>query len=196
MGTLTKIYTNEKKESVYALEHLGLLLKQLSKDPYYWKWAILAIHNCFHNFMVATLMNTHGLLVQENKSNNNNIWMNIFYSCNEEDDEDFDFFLGLYDKLKGPHMDQTMESKRLITKKRQDESIYKLHTLHNQLIVYTPWNCELNPLELPIIFIDCLDIIRFLAFESNNIYWSEFMPEHRCRSALEYCEKKINYFKF
>lgn len=55
--------TDELVEAVKGLEMFLSNIRKVKKDLYFWKWAIIALHNSVQGFMVCALRGTNGLSV-------------------------------------------------------------------------------------------------------------------------------------
>ena len=62
-------------------------------------------------------------------------------------------------------------SKKFAPSGQQGWSIKKLNELRNAFIHFLPSNHAFQISGLPQICTDCIDIIRFLGWESGNIFW-------------------------
>ncbi|MDZ4655872.1 MAG: hypothetical protein U1F44_08360 [Coriobacteriia bacterium] len=67
----------------------------------------------------------------------------------------------------------------------QGASIKGLNTLGNEFVHFVPKGWLLEVSRLPQIFEDCLALIAFLGWESNNVIWYEDENEKRAVKALE-----------
>lgn len=59
---------NENSEVINSLKTMKVFVDDLEENLYYWKWIILAAHNCLQNLMVSSLSNSNNLNVLEDKS--------------------------------------------------------------------------------------------------------------------------------
>ncbi len=73
----------------------------------------------------------------------------------------------------------------------QDGSVKFLNRLRNQFVHFTPmvWALELEG--LPAIFVDSLDIAEFLAWQSNNVFWTDAELKNRVKLAFTSARKSL-----
>jgi hypothetical protein len=161
--------TDELLESIKALEMFCNAIKWVKKDPYYWKWAIMALHNSIQGFMVCALRSSNGLAVLTTKCAK--AWMEAYENETTYPEEKLDDFVNLYKKIKSNLMIQNIDSKKYIPKGKEGWSIRKLNELRNDFIHFTPKSLSLEVSGLPKISKDILSIIDFLVNTSGNIYF-------------------------
>ena len=178
--------TDEEEEATEALCMASRLADGLDRDLGMWRWVIIALHSALQGFMVLSLRHGNGLLALSDKSYEE--WMQAHekggpYPSREK----LDSYIGLYKKVKNADIGQLEGNVRFEPKGTEGRSIKKLDELRNEFIHFTPkgWSLEVDG--LPSICIDCLRLVAFLGWETDNIFWHE--PSHRERAQL--CWRKL-----
>jgi len=175
--------TDELTESVKALEAFYSNIRRVNGDPYYWKWAVIALHNAVQGFMVCALRGSNNLAVLTPESAKE--WMDAYRVGKPYPEERLDDFLNLYKKIKGHYMHQYAHSGRFVPKGQQGWSIKKLNSFRNEFIHFVPrgWSIEVGG--FPKICADSLDIVEFLVNSSGNIcFHNSRALEKRCQNIL------------
>lgn len=162
------LITDGVVETVSAFEVFAEELKNISNDPYRWKWAILALHSGLQGMMVLALQGSHGLHVIKDEDAKK--WLEA-YERGETftGDLQLEKFLDLYKKIKGDIMLMYTDSKKFVPKGTQGGSIKLLNRLRNEYIHFTPRVWALDLTGLSTMSKDCLEIAEFLAWESFNV---------------------------
>ena len=96
--------TNELLEAVKALETFLNILRLVKGDKYYWKWAIIALHNSIPGFMVCALRGSSNLAVLTPECAK--AWTDSDQNGKPYPEEKLDDFLNLYKKIKSNLMVQ------------------------------------------------------------------------------------------
>jgi len=175
--------TDEHTEAVMALEAFYSNLLQVERDLYYWKWAVIALHNSIQGFMVCALRGTSNFAILTPESAQE--WMEAHEQAQPLPQEVLDDFLNLYKKIKGDLMIQYVDSQKFTPKGQQGRSIKRLNELRNDFIHFTPKGLSLEVSGLPEVCLDVLAIIDFLVTQSGNI------PLHRWHGLRERCLKLL-----
>lgn len=177
--------TNEEAEAAGAINMASRFSEELETDFKPWRWLVIALHNAVQGFMVLSLRHGNGLLALDDESFAK--WMEAHeksgpYPRNEK----LDSYLNLYKKVKSESLGRMGGNKNFVPSGTQGKSIKKLNEIRNEFIHFTPkgWSLEVNG--LPRICLDCLALIRFLGWETENIFWHEI--EHK-EQAQFCCEK-------
>lgn len=159
-------------EVISALEATTDELERAHADPYRWKWTIVTLHAAVEGMMALALEGTNGLKVLRSQDTKR------FLDAHENGravpgDPRVDSFPNLYRKIKSDTALHYVDSRKFVPRSTQDQSIRELNRLRNQLVHFRPSRFSLIVNGLPEMTFDCLEIIRFLAYESNNIHWPE-----------------------
>lgn len=175
--------TNETEEAISALEMLAEMAQCLANDRYRWKWTIISMHNALQAFMVIALRHSDGLLTLKDKIAAQ--WLKWYREGGEFPRQKLDNFQNLYKKVQGDGMLRYVNSKRFEAGPQHDRAVKKLNELRNEFIHFVPkgWSLELTG--LPEICLDCLEIIEFLGWESENVLWYEECQQERATLALK-----------
>ena len=175
--------TDEETEAADALCMAAQLAKDLEHKPNLWRWLIIALHNAVQGFMVLSLRHGNGLAALSEQSFTE--WMEAHekggpYPAKEK----LDSYLNLYKKVKSKDYGQIGGNRRFVPKGTQGKSIKRLDTLRNEFIHFTPkgWSLELDG--LPGICLDCIGLVRFLGWETSNIFWHEPQAKERSYSCI------------
>lgn len=178
--------TDEESEAAEALCMATRLADDLETDHSMWRWVIVAMHNAVQGFMVLSLRHGNGLLALSDKSFKE--WMEAHEKGGPYPrKEKLDTYMGLYRKIKSTELGRLGGNQRFMPKDAEGKSIKKLNDLRNEFIHFTPkgWSLEVDG--LPRICTDCLRLVEFLGWETENIFWHE--PRHRERAQL--CCRKL-----
>lgn len=174
--------TDEHEEAVSALEMVAELSALVLDDCYRWKWVIIAIHNALQGFMVLALRQGNGLKALKDKIAAQ--WLKAFREDGEYPREELDTFLNLYKKVKSDQMICFGHSQIFKAKNNHDESVKQLNRFRNEFIHFVPKCCSLELAGLPDTCLDCLEVVRFLGWESGNVPWYEEEHKQRAETAL------------
>lgn len=176
--------TNSFLETVSALETFTDELRLVGQDAYRWKWAILALHGALQGMMVLALQGSHGLHVL--KEEDATRWLEAHARGGPyPTDLKLDDFLGLYDKIKSDLMLVYGHSRKFRPEAAEGASIKQLNRFRNEFVHFTPRVYALELTGLPAICNDCLDIAHFLAWQSNNVIWTDAELAARASAAFE-----------
>lgn len=186
MQTITSNYwlrTDESREAVLAICMVKEMLNRVSDEPYYWKWVVLALHNALQGFMVLALQGSDGLRVL--KDDCAKAWLDAY----ERGDGNYPeprlkSFLELYKGIKSDQMRIYGISRPFRPQGTQGRSVNLLNRLRNDFIHYTPKSWSLEISSLPMVVKDCIGVISFLAFESQNVVWHEESMEDETRNLI------------
>lgn len=184
------LITDSFVETASALETLADELQRVITDPYRWKWAILALHSGLQGMMVLALQSSHGLHVLRPKDTAR--WLEAHEKGGPYPaDLKLDDFLRLYKKIKSDMMLIYGHSLKFQPTGTQGGSVKFLNRLRNQFVHFTPMVWELELEGLPAIFVDSLDIAEFLAWQSNNVFWTDAELKKRVKSAFTSARKPL-----
>lgn len=171
------IHTDLEQETISAIEMVREQLQQIHKDPYRWKWVILALHSAVQNFMLLALKGSNSLNVVRAKDAE--AWSQAY-----NNDQPLpglgkiDDFLDLYKKIKGNKMLIWSNSQKFVPKGQQGKSIKLLNSFRNEFIHFLPksWSIEMSG--LPAMSLDCVSVIDFLVSDSNNVLLNKEVRQH------------------
>lgn len=172
--------TDELVEAVKGLEMFLSNIRKVKKDLYFWKWAIIALHNSVQGFMVCALRGTNGLSVLTPECAK--AWLEAYENNTTYPKEILlDDFLNLYKKIKGKYMLQYVHSKKFVPMGQEGRSIKRLNRLRNEFIHFTPQGRSLKVSGLPQLCGDVLKIIDFLVNSSGNIHFDSDQDKFKKR---------------
>lgn len=174
------------KELAIAINSLKFISKQLScveDEPLNWMWIVIGLHCAIQNFMVLALQGSNPRRVLRGKHQKK--WDKLHggrQTCEGQQDEkklkyselEISSFLDLYSRIKDEClMTHYVGSKPFIPNETQDLHIEALNQYRNDFIHYFPKRTLiLGYFTLLEVVSDCLPIIPFLAFKSQNIFGS------------------------
>ncbi len=176
------ISTDELEEACSAVEMVAEVLGGVAADCYRWRWAILALHATVQGFMVCALRGGNGLAAMPDVVEEK--WLQAYRNGTERPAEKLDSFLNLYKKTKSKRMMFFVHSRSFAPQGSQGTSIKKLNALRNEFTHFLPRSWSLEVGDLPRIAADCIDFVRFLAFESGNILWYRDGQRERVQRAI------------
>jgi len=159
--------TDELHEAIYGLQKLAATLPLVIQNSYEWKWVLIIAHNTLQAFMVCAVQGSAGLGALTPQSGAK--WLEAYSKGLPYPDERLDFFLELYKKIQGPSMKQYVGSKQFIPTSEQDTNVEKLNRRRNTFIHFVPTGLLMGIGDLPAVLQDVLNIIHFLAKQSENI---------------------------
>ena len=161
--------TDEERQAVEGLSSVYGFSRDLELESANWRWVVIALHSTVQGFMVLALRHGNGLLALSPKSHRE--WMEAYESGGTYPPEKLDTYLGLYSKIKSPTTGQIGGNRRFVPERDQGRSIKRLDSIRNEFIHFTPkgWSLELDG--LPSICLDCLQLVRFLGWDTDNIFW-------------------------
>ncbi len=164
----------EIDELANSMDYLDMAVSSLieaERNPYAWKWAVIAVHGALYGFAVCAVMGTDYERVTKRSGHGPKLksFPDILQMCQSE-----------------TAMKRFVNSRTLSLTLEQEKAIEYLHKdLRNRIehFIPTQWSIELS--SLPKVVMLCLEVIEFLALESGNILFSENMRERiesLCRS--------------
>lgn len=142
---------SEEKNATDYLEKAAFFIKSASENYNNWKWIIIGLHGALYGFAIAACRGTDSRSVVTKKERLISFWQAL-KRCQDQN-----------------HMKMLIHSKHLILGKNQKESIESLKTVfRNEFEHFKPkgWSIEIHG--MPKIAIDVLEVIRFLALETNT----------------------------
>lgn len=174
--------TNHWTDAVMSLETAREFCATVTVDAHRWKWVLIAVHSAVQGFMALALEQGNALLVMKDQVAAK--WLKAHASGAPYPEEQMDFFLSLYEKVKSDEVCRYAESRRFVPGASHDSSMKKLNELRNGFVHFSPkvWSIELAG--LPSICLDCLDVAHFLAWESGTIIWHDGELSRRAQAAL------------
>lgn len=168
--------TDAHAEALSALEATADELARVPADPYRWKWTIVTLHAAVQSMMALALEGSNGLEVLRPQDTKR------LLDADENGravpgDLQVDSFLNLYKKIKRDTVLHDGGSRKFVPQGTQDQSVKNINRLRNRFVHLRPANFSLVLNGLPEMALDCLEIIRFLAYESKNINWPETLAK-------------------
>ena len=171
---------SEATSSLYLVMENTLLVEN---DPFRWKWIVIALHNSLQNTMVSALKQGNGFHAMTNDSFKK--WMEAYRGNEPLPPTKLANFLDLYKRIKKKHvMECYVHSRRFVAKQEHTESIKKLNSIRNRFIHFEldVWSLEITA--MPELCLHCMDVIRFLVFESGNVTFYKEGEDKRMKSAI------------
>lgn len=186
--------TDELTESVNALGAFISNLRRVKRDRYYWKWAIVALHNSAQGFMVCALRGTSNLAVLSPKAAKE--WKEAYEQHKPDPREELDGFLNLYKKIKGNYMIQYIHSQKFVPRGQQGANIKKLNSFRNDFIHFVPKGWSIEVTGFPKICEDVISIIDFLVTRSGNVrFYFRKNVEDKCLDLLTKSKQLLRELK-
>lgn len=169
----------EETNALDYLEKAAWFIRQTEKDLLAWKWVVLSLHGALYGFAICACQGTnYENVVTKNKKG-------------EEKLIPFDKALELCQDKK--YMGMLVHSQPLVFTGTQSDSIRRLKKeLRNKMEHYVPsgWSIEVHG--MPVIAIDILDVIQFLAIETRTYIHLSRAQMERIKS---YVFQSKNYLK-
>lgn len=162
--------TNLWVDAVNSVESAQTFCARVTLDDLSWKWVLMAVHSAVQGFMALALDRGNALLVMKDRVAEK--WLEAHRQATPCPLEQMDFF-SLYEKVKTDVVARYVDSRRFIPGPSHDDSMKRLNELRNGFVHFMPkvWAIELAG--LPAICLDCLEVARFLAWESGTILWHD-----------------------
>lgn len=142
---------SEEKNAIDYLEKAAFFIKSAAENYINWKWVLIGLHGALYGFAIAACQGTDSRSVQTKNGRLIGFW-EALKRCQDPD-----------------HMKMLMDSTALVLSEQQKESIETLTSeLRNEFVHFQPkgWSIEIHG--MPEITIDVLEVIRFLALETNT----------------------------
>ncbi|RJP18351.1 MAG: ankyrin repeat domain-containing protein [Candidatus Abyssobacteria bacterium SURF_5] len=142
------------KEETNALDYLeraSLFIRETPENTKAWKWVIIALHGALYGFAVAAACGTDDTSLNRGRGKLLGIW-DVLKLCQDPN-----------------HMKMLSHSKHLHLTESQRKSVeLMVSELRNEFAHFKPklWSIELHG--MPDIAVDVLEVIRFLALETNT----------------------------
>lgn len=176
-------------DAVASLEAAQEFCARITLDEHRWKWVLIAIHSTVQGFMALALEHGNGLLVLRDDIRTK--WLKAHESGEPYPEEKMDFFLSLYKKIKSDDVCRYYGSKKFIAEPSHDYSMKKLNELRNDYIHFRPkgWSIELAG--LPSVALNCLDVAKFLAFDSFTIIWHDGELRTRAEQSFDVVQAEL-----
>ena len=168
---------DEQTNALDYLEKCYLFLKTVDKERQNWKWVIITLHSAIYGFAISACRGTNSdSVIQRTKNGHERLI-------------DFDEALK---RCQDPRwMRVNIDYKYYKLSNQQKESIQRLHKeFRNNFEHFTPksWSIELH--DMPIIILDCLDVVKNLVVYSD-IGWRLKISKLRKAKSIIYNSKKI-----
>jgi hypothetical protein len=174
--------TNLWIDAVTSLESAQDFCARVTVDELRWKWILMAVHSAVQGFMALALEQGNALLVMRDRVAEK--WLEAHTRGAQYPAEQMDFFLNLYEKVKTDVVARYADSKKFVPGASHDASMKQLNELRNGFVHFMPKVWAIEVAGLPAICLDCLDLVRFLAWESGTILWHDEALSRRARMAL------------
>jgi hypothetical protein len=189
---------HQERDAARSLEFFVEMLDRVREDSYYWKWAIIALHNACHGFMVLALEGTWPVRLLPLKTRRK--VLQDQYSVDFDDRVYSDHIMGFLDLFEAIQ-DETMmrqytDSKAFESKNTVTESMRSLNDLRNQHLHFRAMTrIDYVPAFVPMCF-DALEVIDFLISESGNVGWTHSQVtaeafKERSNDALTIARKRL-----
>ena len=142
---------SEEKNAIDYLEKAAIFIKSVPENYNDWKWVIIGLHGALYGFAIAACRGTDSRSVTTKKGRLISFWQAL-KRCQDPN-----------------HMKMLIHSEHLILTENQKQSIEALKSeFRNEFEHFKPkgWSIEIHG--MPEIAIDVLEVIRFLALETNT----------------------------
>ncbi|ATG92567.1 hypothetical protein [Methylomonas koyamae] len=175
--------TNILNEAVSSLALVMENLELVEKDVYRWKWVVIALHNSMQNIMVSALKQGNGFHSMEHESYKK--WIEAYRNSQPLPPTKLARFLELYKRIKKKKvMECYLGSKAFVAKQEHTESVKKLNNIRNRFVHFELDVWSLETTGMPKLCLHCMDVVRFLVFDSGNILISEEAESVILRNAV------------
>lgn len=183
------LQTNEMTETYNAILMFEEFLICSKDDPYYYKWAVLAIHNALQCLMVLALKGTSPLSIIIWKDDYNG---KTAYEILSKPDQKLKHFLVLFDMIKHS---ASMNNSRLFESNGISRHIKELNQLRNEFVHYQPKHWSIGIKGLSLVFLDVLKFVDYLVKECLEVRRN--FDEHQQKdiiTIIETCNALLSNF--
>jgi hypothetical protein len=118
-------------------------------------------------------------------------WLKAYESGQQYPIEKMDFFLSLYEKVKSDVVCNYHGSKKFIADHSHDYSMNKLNEIRNDYIHFRPKGWLIDLAGLPLVALKCIEVAKFLAFDSFTIIWHDDNLRVRAERAFEFLQAEL-----
>jgi hypothetical protein len=142
---------SEERNAIDYIEKAAFFIKSAAENYVDWKWVLIGLHGALYGFAIAACQGTDSRSVTTKNGRLIGFW-EALNRCQDPD-----------------HMKMLVHSKALVLTEKQKESIESLTSVfRNEFEHFKPkgWSIEIHG--MPEIAIDVLEVIRFLALETNT----------------------------
>ncbi len=190
---------NIVEDALASMEMLSEQVPQVITKPYCWKWAIIAMHSTLQAFMAIALAGSNNYLVIREKHQKH--WIKFHEDLREGHKPqaklmELESMPLLYERIKNVEMmGRYVDSKPFTPNEYQDRFVKLLHDHRSDLTHFMPTlSLGLYPRDLALILQQCFGIVKFLAFESENMNWHHYEPNvlKRVTELMQKNELQIN----
>jgi hypothetical protein len=187
------------EDALASLEMLSEQVYQVITKPYCWKWSIIAMHSTLQAFMGIALAGSNNYLVIRERHQKH--WIKLHEDLRKGQEPEakvmeLEAMPLLYERIKDVEMmGRYIDSKPFTPNEYQDKCVQLLHDHRSALTHFMPTlSLGLYPRDLAFILQQCLGIVKFLAFESENMNWYHYEPEvlGRVTELIHKTELQIN----
>ncbi len=193
MGKITVNYleTDERLEAINSLQMVAEQVERVAEDFHSLKWVIIALHNAVQGFMVLALHKGNNFFVIKDHTTKH-YYDYITGQRSDEPINPLDNFLNLYSKIKNPDlMQRWVNGQPFSPGNSHDYSMEMLNDERNDFIHFLPKSRSIEISGLPQMVQDCMDIIKFLSFDSQNMIWHDEKQEIVVRELIDHIETVI-----
>jgi hypothetical protein len=180
------------EQAVGALGLLAELLPHAVRDPYLWKWAVIATHDALHGFKGLALRPVGSGAQMRVPKHEQRAYALVERERHEgrpipEDTGDrVDQFLGLFEKLQVDwRMRPYMNSEVFVPTAEQDSAVRYLDRLRNDLTHYSNTTLPVQVGDLPNVLLCCIGVVEWLLVESGNVTIFEQESEDTARRRIQ-----------
>ncbi len=169
------------EEHTNALDYLVRVyqfLTEVDKNYYSWKWVMIALHGSIYGFAISACRGADSTSVIKTSKKGNEWLINFDTALKRCQDSSW--------------MKYAMSPKTLVLTVSQKESIRRMKDLfRNEFEHFKPkgWSIEIHG--FPIITLDCLEVIRFLAIETDTPFSLGSTKVRKIKSIIFQCKKLI-----
>ena len=142
---------SEEKNAIDYLEKAAFFIKETSANYNHWKWVIIGLHGALYGFAIAACRGYDSKSVLTEKGRLISFWQAL-KRCQDP-----------------KHMKMLIFSTHLVLSKKQKNSIKSLKShFRNEFEHFKPKGWSIDISVIPEIAIDVLEVIRFLALQTNT----------------------------
>jgi hypothetical protein len=194
-GEYPFLYVSPQTETLWSLRLMHEFLEKTDMQPYYWRWVITFADGLLLNCLVLALQGTDLINVLKKDSAEALVRSETAGTRLKKELYLADFKCLLRMAQDPQYMRQYVHSRHLTVDPETIESLCRLHGWRNAFTHSGPGSLSLELSGLPIHLLRCLSVVRFLALECGNVYFTDVLEEDvsfEIQCCIEHLERLVS----
>jgi hypothetical protein len=118
------------------------IVSKITLNDYYWKWAIITMHNCLQSFMVLALQGTNSVNIIRTRDRER--WIDAYNNNLPYPKTQLKTINELFDSLTSGAMNQYIHSKVFVPESKHIGAIDIINSVRNNFIHFQPMGLSLQ----------------------------------------------------